>query len=393
VDILNLSNCKNADEVKELVAKRVESIPVLTVKEELRKRYYNVDQVIDMLYASCVSESNGILYGPGGFGKSKVTKDFFKFFGIPVNTIVGYHDMEVEGLLGIPNMKKLMEESEYKTAFDKSVFSKPGVLILEEFLDVRPSTAAALKDILTEGGLRQGDAFTPAMAGQVFICSNKDTEGLSVDNSTSAFYKDRFPCNLFVAWDTYNKQDYDKLFSIVLSGDYETNTSELDVLAGLSSRSSSTLRVVSPRTALSAARLVIKSGIDSLKFVSELDTSMLDEVKYELRQAKALNTLDKILEETLPKIDEIMKSFPKMDLEERTNLQIWLKHIDESINQLLSKNSSDEVLELAKPMKYRLEQSISHISSFLNTPDIKKYDYNKQLGCAEIRKLVDRITI
>jgi hypothetical protein len=58
--------------------------------------------------------------------------------------------MPVDALLGIPDMSKLLNESKYEVNF--RVFYKPGILIGEEFTDILPSTAAALKDILTEKG-------------------------------------------------------------------------------------------------------------------------------------------------------------------------------------------------------------------------------------------------
>jgi hypothetical protein len=65
-----------------------------------------------------------------------------------LTVVVGYKDMPVDALLGIPDMSKLLNESKYEVNF-KSPFYKPGILIGKN-LQI-PSTAAALKDILTEG--------------------------------------------------------------------------------------------------------------------------------------------------------------------------------------------------------------------------------------------------
>jgi hypothetical protein len=80
----------------------------------------------------------------------KFVLDFYK---IPYTVVVGYKDMPVD-LLGIPDMSKLLN-SKYEVNFKESPFYKPGILIGEEFTDILPSTAAALKDILTEKGFIQ----------------------------------------------------------------------------------------------------------------------------------------------------------------------------------------------------------------------------------------------
>jgi hypothetical protein len=56
--------------------------------------------------------------------------------------------MPVDALLGIPDMSKLLNES--MKSISRSHLSINQGLIGEEFTDILPSTAAALKDILTE---------------------------------------------------------------------------------------------------------------------------------------------------------------------------------------------------------------------------------------------------
>lgn len=386
MELLNLSNCGNAKEVKQAIAARVLEVPLCDVLSYFRVDYYNVDQIVEFLYASTVSQANGVLYGPGGFGKTEITKKFFEYFKIPVNTIVGYHDMEVEGLLGIPNMKKLMEDSEYVTAFEKSVLSKPGILLLEEFLDVRPSTAAVLKDVLTEGGLRQGDKLIPSLAGQVLICSNKDPEELSVDFSTSAFYKERFPCTLFVAWDSYTKHDYNRLFKIVFDSSYIDNKLEFDVLAGLCSCSSNDSKVLSPRIAISAGNVMLKSGINSLKFVSEIDTSMLDTVKYELSQTKAAKALIELINDI--KLEAALIINESATLDQHISIRFWLLKLKDDLKTL---RASDEVLEVVGPFMARIDFALKEVSNLIDKPK-ENYDYNKRLRYAEIHELVNKLS-
>jgi len=378
--MIDLSTC-NSHETKLKIATIVSKVPLQTVISHFREKFYMVDNTIELLYTISTSKSNGILYGPGGFGKTEVTKEFFEYFNIPVSVKVGYEDMDVEGLLGVPNMKKLLEESEYVTAFEKSVFNNPGVLILEEFLDVRSSTAIALKDILTEGGLRQGNKFTPSKIGPIIICSNKDPEVKSVDDSSSAFYKERFPCSLFVAWESYSRNNYENLFRTVFAN-YEELEDTLSVVAGLCSKSSVN-KIVSPRIAMEAAKVAVTSGIIALKFFSDIDTTNIDEVSFELKQLSNVKVLKSLINKVSSKVDEIINdSF--YDLEESSGTRSVLVSI---LGELNSIPSSDDMLEVLLPFKDRLQTAISicdnHIMNSSKTANYKQiffYDKFKEIS-------------
>lgn len=387
MEILDLTMSNSAEDVKKLIAERVASVPLKDVIDYLSKKYYKCEDTVEFLYVTTVSNSNGILYGPGGFGKTEITKDFFEYFKIPVNTIVGYHDMDVEGLLGIPDMKQLLENSEYITAFEKSVFNKPGILLLEEFLDVRASTAAALKDILTEGGLRQGDKFTPSYAGQVFICSNKDPEEISIDYSTSAFYKERFPCNMFVSWNTFDTLDYINLFKIVFKDKYKDLTDEFRLLAGLCSSSSVENKVISPRMAISAGKVLMTSGIKALKFVNELDTSNLREIEKEFRHEKLKEELDISLNHSSKVIYDFVNR--TTSLEERLNFRSWLNRIESELDQM---KVSDSILDIIVPYRKKVKSAISHIDSLVFSSSDGDYEYDKSLRYGDIRQLVHKVS-
>lgn len=196
--MVNLQHCNNSKEVTEFIKKKIASIPFEEVLQALSKEFYNADVVIRFLYDTLSVGGNSILYGPGGFGKTEIVKRFLQFYDIPVVTKVGHSAMDVEALLGIPNIKKLIKESEYEIVFEKSIFNNKAILVLEEFLDVKPTVASALKDIITEGGYREGDTVIESMIGPIIICSNKSPNEVSIDASTSAFYKERFPFNMLV---------------------------------------------------------------------------------------------------------------------------------------------------------------------------------------------------
>jgi len=266
----------NRTEVVTSIRETILSHSLQSIQEALSKRFYNMNKVIEALYLGTTTGKNVILYGPGGFGKSQIVKAFLDYVSIPAPTIVGYEDMEVEALLGIPNIKKLTETSVYETAFDRSVFSSPGVLILEEFLDARPSTAAALKDILTEGGLRQNGRFTESLISSVIICTNKSPEDVSIDDSSAAFYKERFPIRIKVMWDHYSHEAYLDFLKVVKPDQVDAQSLLYDVLAETAAR---TIDLVSPRVIKDASDLLdVHKDIRVLQYVDGLDTADMTEV-------------------------------------------------------------------------------------------------------------------
>jgi len=280
----NVEECKKSDDTYEHISAVVKSIPLAQVKKDLGKKFYKSEEVIEFLYSVLTSRGNGILHGPGGFGKSQITKEFLAYFDIPCIVKVGNSATDVESILGIPNIEKLTKESEYEIAFEKSVFALPGVLVLEEFLDVRPTVAAALKDILSEGGYRQGNGFMDSKVGSVIICSNKTPEEVSIDLSTAAFYKERFPYSSYVCWEDFSYTAFYEFYKLVYGEEVEDND-KYQLLADICSSSCTNDAVISPRIAIKARDLFLTSGsISNLKYLASIDYSKIEEVEHNLRE-------------------------------------------------------------------------------------------------------------
>lgn len=273
------------------------------MKAEVGKKFYKMDYVIEALYIAFTTGKNIILYGPGGYGKSQIVKEFIKVASIPSSTIVGYEDMEVEALLGLPNMKKLTEDSEYEIAFEKSKFMNPGVLILEEFMDVRPATAAALKDILSEKGYRRGAEFIPSAVESVVICTNKAPEEVSSNLSLGALYKERFPIAVKVVWEEHDYNAYAGFIKHHIG--LKTFKDSYYILAELCARTSANEANISPRKVIDALDILKQhDDIKLLKLIPDIDTTTIEEVErtQHLRKEKVL------VESTCAKIEMHLSS-------------------------------------------------------------------------------------
>lgn len=343
-------------EVITSIRNSVKAIPLKNIQTELGKTFYGMDQVIEALYLGITTGKNVLLYGPGGFGKTQVVKAFLDYVNVPGPTIVGYEDMEVEALLGIPNIQKLTNESVYETAFDKSVFRSQGVLILEEFLDARPSVAAALKDILTEGGLRQNNNFTESLISSVVICSNKSPEEVSVDDTTSAFYKERFPIRVKVVWNSYTREDYLDFLRLIKPEQSAANPLLYDVLAETASRTNG---LVSPRVVKDASDLLdTHEDIRVIQYIDGLDTSDMSEVLKYCSFVKEKRKVQTILCKAKTWLFETGKK-PMITVRTITNTLAEVKYVIDKMKEVSSVHQENltDILEFIKACQ-ELESSL-----------------------------------
>jgi len=283
------------------ISERVKSIPLSELTAEISKDFVFQEQAIRKIYVAAATCKNGLFFGPGGFSKSKLIKHFFKILGIPVVYKIGHVQSTVEDLLGMPNIKKMMDESKIETAFENSVFSTPSVLILEEFMDCPPAVAAALKDVLTERGFREGNTFKESKISSVFIVGNKSPEDIADNDSLKAFYDERFPFQLRMIWDDFSAHSYMKFFKIYFKERINDRLDEFTLLAELCANTKS---LVSPRIASDGGDVILNLGVEFIDTLTGIDTTEISKFRHQ-SQLKACLLKEEI---TLNKLEEAYKS-------------------------------------------------------------------------------------
>lgn len=250
-----------------------------------------MDEVKNALKIAIDTETNILLWGPGGYGKSDFIKYYLEIEGKSYKTITGHKDLRVEALIGTMDVEKFKNESEYSIVFEKSPFIGAEVLVLEEFMDVMPGTAMAIKDIITEGGFRYKDKFIKSDVKVIIMTSNIHPSELDDDESFKALYYSRFPIEVRVDWVTKPAKKYNDLFSIKTTLDED----ERKLLAFTCERVQP-----SPRIALEAAKIYSKTGdirnITLIRDFMGLDVeNLIDTVKNKLEVAKFSSILRKAL--------------------------------------------------------------------------------------------------
>lgn len=288
--MINFTNEKTNKQVFETIRNHTKQFDLEQLVADARTDLFHMDNAIRTLYFATVTGQNAILYGPGGYGKSRVVKYFYKKLGIPVYTIVCNSSTTVEELLGIPDMKKIMEESKYEISFDNTIFKNKGILFLEEGLDMQPDVAAALKDVLTTKGYHQGNSVNPSYISSVIIATNKNPEECALDDSTAAFYEERFPHVLKIEWKSHTYSDYLEFLT------------DAPVTSGMDEKIVKLLASVyeenqlSPRKCLYYTQVVKEMGIKYLTHIANLNTKSIDELKLESVEKDLTNAILKSFE-------------------------------------------------------------------------------------------------
>jgi MoxR-like ATPase len=291
---LNLSECTTNKEVSKLVTDRIREIPFNKLLIEVEKSFIFQTKAIKAIYTGLSMNMNVFLSGPGGYGKSTLIKHILDIYNIPYHSVIGYKDMPVDALLGIPDMNKLLKESKYEINFKESIFCKPGILIGEEFTDILPSTAAALKDVLTERGFRNKDGKVESLISTMIIAANKSSSEVIDDESKRAFYQERFPIQVEVKWVSYKTSDYFKLLRIKYK-EKNVDPNLLFFMAKLFSTNHEEFNnTVSPRVALDITNVYLNKGINFIDHFA-INTNTIDNIKLEAKKEFNKKTVKEIL--------------------------------------------------------------------------------------------------
>lgn len=349
--VLDLSMCKTNAEVVAAISKRVSQNSIEDLQEYVRKKFVFMDKTVDAIYIGLLLGKNVYLSGPGGYGKTSVVKRVLSFYGIPSHTVNGYKDMPVDALLGAPNINKFIKESEYEIAFEKSVFYKPGILLGEEFGDILPSTAAALKDILSDKGFRWKGGRYESLIGCMIITANTSPKEIADDESKKAFYVSRFPVKIDVVWDSFSKANYVTFLKTVFP---EAGLQSILFLGGLfEDNHINRNNTISPRTAIDISTTFLARGIKYMQ-PFDIDLSAIHSILADAKFESARKT----------KLEAIKELTSLISMREGADVKTIVKtgYISARINDLIFSADVSEELKILKhgaykSFKYALLQS------------------------------------
>lgn len=323
----------------------------IDVAAEVGKKFVYHDDVVDIVMKGLSLETNVLMYGKGGHGKSEMTTAIFeelKKKGLtkeePFVMTCG-DGLTEEALFGGIDIKEFKDTGKLKYLFNNS-FLDHEVVIFEEIFDAPPQVLLALKDVMTSGWARKGNQNYKCKTKLFIGLTNKSKEDFAEDDSLEALMQ-RFALTLKVEWESYSRNDWRKLFEKVFGKEYmlehKFKLNELvDILAENHNNKAS---FVSPRTAVSACKLYCAGG--KLDFISDIDQTVLREYykanKDRIQEEKDAYMFDRIEQyitaNSLKDVDTESKLIALVMQEkfERTGEEIDIKFDESSIRENIAK--------------------------------------------------------
>lgn len=157
------------------------------------------------------TEQNGIMFGPGGHGKSEMAAEIIDTAYLHQHTFIKSfgEGLNESSLYGGVNMRILRESGDVEFNLNKA-FTSYEIIIFEELFDAPPSVLLSLKDTLTSGFVRNGTQREPIRCRCIIGLTNKSPQEIASNDSRQAL-TERFPLQINVKWSSYNSDDYEAL--------------------------------------------------------------------------------------------------------------------------------------------------------------------------------------
>lgn len=240
-----------------------EEIPVASKPESLLDQFVFMDKTKEVLNIGIKTNSNVVLHGPGGHGKSELTLEFFYDKGIVPFVFTMGKGTSTERLFGGLNIPVMKNSGKIEYLVENS-FMNHEYVIFEEMMDAPDYILEQLKDILSSGQFRNGTQVFDVKTKFIVCCTNRTRAEFSKNESLKALME-RFPLEQEVIWDNYSRTAYTTLlekrygvgtvnpFIPFLLEEYHTNKA-----------------TISPRIALKAYEIFQECGPTALGFIADL---------------------------------------------------------------------------------------------------------------------------
>jgi hypothetical protein len=243
-------------------AKVKQTAEIEVEKKSLLSRFVFMDKPIALLEIGLKTETNVILYGPGGHGKSEVTMEFFYEKGINPYVITMGAGMNADRLFGGLDINKFHDEGVLEYLLDNS-FMNHEYVVFEEMMDAPDFILEQLKDILSSGEFRNGTQVYPIKTRFIVCNTNKTRAEFSKNDSLKALME-RFPLEHNVVWANYTDISYTTLLENTFG------KGQIDpVIPFLLQEYVKANITISPRIALTCYKIYEVCGPDSLTFIAE----------------------------------------------------------------------------------------------------------------------------
>jgi len=180
--------------------------------KKVSEKYVFAEDAVKTAHQAWTSYQNVIWYGPPGHAKTELALDIAKFLGQTPYTMFMNPDLDVAALFGGINIAEYRESGKMKYDF-KSSFMASEFAVFDEFFDIPPETAAALKSVLLHGAYEQYGESHLMNTRSIIGCTNMKPE----DWVAKAHERERdgrmatlarFPISTEIVWPGYTAAHY-----------------------------------------------------------------------------------------------------------------------------------------------------------------------------------------
>lgn len=313
------------------------------VNTQVAKKFVKHEDIVKIMQLGISTGKNVFLFGRGGHGKSEITDEVFKHLGKEPFVQSCGDGLTEEKLFGGLNLKIFQDTGDIFFNVENS-FMNSEYVILEEFLDAPMNVLLSLKDILTSGEFRQGSQRFKIKTKCVIALTNRTKEEVSEDDSIKALME-RFPLGMLVEWDSYNRDDFMKLFRKVKSDKVKSHRREMQVLANIIAQSIDKGQFVSPRTAIHCLDIVINSGFESLVFIDGLDGDMVKETLNDFKRIERIANVEDKLNKLDKSITKSYKEFFNIEDDDQKKKEL-IKKVKSDVNKVSEMEVEDDNVNL-----------------------------------------------
>ena len=340
------------------------------INQTLENKFVFVDDVKTILSLAFVGRKNAILFGPGGHGKSQMLESVVEALGAKDDTFVQFfgEGMDEARLYGGLNFEKLEKEHILEYYPERS-FLNYRIAIFEELFDAPANVLLALKDVLTSKELRNGAQRFP-MRTEVIIClTNMEPSEIADYGPAAEALIERFPLQLNVKWESYDKSAYEALFKKACQNMSGPSMDEFQsILAEVIANATEAGNLVSPRTAVHAFQVcqtaaivagrdsVVKEDLVNLRFLPGLEV-LAKSLQSDIEAAMERDKGEKALSDYQTEYDNLY------EIMEREHRPIQLLQVSKKATKLLDCVSTLKVPDSLVSARKDLRNKVTELSS------------------------------
>lgn len=280
---------------------RVVSASMQEQSQQALNSFVFMSEVAKILEVSEVTGKNCILFGKGGYGKSDFSLNYNRARGIDPYVFTMGSGTDTDRLFGGVDLAEFQKSGKIQYMVENSFMNHEDV-IFEEMLDAPDFILEQLKDILSSGYFRNGEQVFEIKTKRIICCTNKTREEFAKNTSLKALME-RFPLEVEVKWEAFTSAQYAELFAA------KYGEGVVDPILPYVLEQLAIAKVeVSPRIALVAAEVLLKTGVDNLRYIAEFSKN-ISTLKDSLKRFEGFNKFNKNVDE----VKGLVEQYKKLD--------------------------------------------------------------------------------